>query len=127
MKGHTWARRAMTAGWNLIMAIWQFRNETLQKPDNLETLEGKEILDHTIKKEWQVGLSKLPALEFSQYFRIKEQTLLHKTLQYKKDWLQTVKLARALYEDATEEDEFDVNPALREWIGLPKLQSKRNT
>ena len=61
---------------------------------------------------------------FSQMFRIKKHTPLEKTIHYKKDWLQTVKLARALYSDTTQQDEFDSNPALREWIGLPKLEPK---
>ena len=103
------------------MEIWQFRNDALHNPINIDTMEGREVLDETMRKEWDIGLSKLPILEFSYMFRIKEDTLLNKSTQAKKDWLQTVKLARELYKDYTTQDEFDTNPALREWIGLPKL------
>ena len=54
-------------------------------------------------------------------FRKKEDMLSRKSTQYKKDWLQTVRLARKLYSNNTTQDKFDTYPTLREWVGLPKL------
>lgn len=52
---------------------------------------------------------------------------MKKSIEGKKDWLTTVKLARRLYEDRNiKVDEFDTNEALREWIGLPK-HKKQNS
>lgn len=65
MKSTTWAKRAIEASWTLIMDIWQFCNEILQKPYNIDTMEGKVVLHETMRKEWDAGLSKLPILKFS--------------------------------------------------------------
>ena len=125
-KGSTWAAKVIRASWNLLLQIWDFRNEKTHERLNIETLQGSEVLDNVIEQEWSRGLSRLPALEFSQFFRIKKDKLFKKSTEWKKDWLLTVKLGRSLYDDEkTQQDEFDTNPALREWIGLPKSKSQR--
>ena len=103
------------------MAMWEHRNTELHKPENLHDLEGKKLLNKAVLKEWKIGLGDLPALEFSYFFRIKEDKLMKKSLEGKKDWLATVKMARKLHNDRNMvEDEFDMNNALRAWIGIPK-------
>ena len=116
-----WTTNLIKNSWNLIMAIWTYRNETLHKTKNIEALQGSEVLEEVIKKEWEVGLSKLPIHEFTHLFWLKKEELLAKSTQSKKDWLLTVKLGRELHKDGTaEEDKFDTNGELRNWIGLPK-------
>ena len=46
---------------------------------------------------------------------------MKKSLEGKKDWLATVKMVQKLHNDRNMvEDEFDMNNALRAWIGIPK-------
>ena len=123
--GATWAKRVIQASWKFLLKIWEFRNEKTHEKANLEALEGIEVLEDVIIKEWKRGLSKLPALEFSQLFRIKKKKLLKKSTKWKKDWLLTVKLGRLLYKDKSNiKDEFDTDPALRERIGLHNISLK---
>ena len=117
--GATWAKRVIKDSWKFLLSIWEFRNDKTHEKDNMDTLEGIEILEEVILQEWKRGLGKLPALEFSQFFRIKKDKLFKKSTEWKKDWLLTVKLGRKLYADKKNTlDDFDTNPALREWIGL---------
>ena len=83
------------------------------------------MLHKAVDKEWEYGLGKLPIFEFSHFFRIKKAKLRKKSIEAKKDWLATVKTARALYKDTTEEDQFDTNNALREWIGMERTTQKK--
>ena len=105
--------------------MWDSRNQHLHSKEQLQNLEGAEILDKTIEKEWEFGLGKLPILEFSPFFRVKKQKLMEKSLEGKKDWLACVKMARELYEDHTMEDEFDTNKALQSWIGMEKQKNRQ--
>ena len=114
----TWCHRTIRYNWKLILELWDSRNKYIQRPSQLELMEGLPLLDKAIEKEWEYGLGKLPILEFSPFFRIKKHTLIKKSTEGKKDWLANVKLARKLYEDETARDEFDDNQALRDWIGL---------
>ena len=125
-KGITWSKRVIKASWTMLLSIWDFRNEKTHQKDNIETLQGVEHLDEAIDFEWKRGLHRLPALEFSQFFRIKRAKLIKKSTEWKKDWLLTVKLGRSIYNDESQlKNEFDTNPALREWIGLPKSATQR--
>ena len=67
--------------------MWQNRNEQLHKPDTLLEMEGKKELNKSLLKEWRLGLSDLPAFEFTHFFRIKKDKLLKKSIDGKKDWL----------------------------------------
>ena len=104
--------------------MWDSRNQHLHNKEQLQNLEGAEILNKVIEKEWEFGLGRLPILEFSFFFRIKKQKLMKKSLESKKDWLASVKMARVLYEDYTVEDEFDTNKALQNWIGMEIREEK---
>ena len=123
----SWCTRLIKNGWTIITTIWESRNNQLHTPDILNKLEGLDLLNKAIEKEWDHGLGKLPILEFSHFFRLKKDTLRKKTVEAKKDWLATVKMARELYKDITEEDQFDSNNALREWIGLDRAKKEKRT
>ena len=119
INGATWAKRVIKDSWKFLLSIWEFCNKKTHEKDNMDTLEGIEILEEVILQEWKQGLGKLPALEFSQFFCIKKDKLLKKSTDWKKDWLLTVKLGKKLYNDRKNTlDDFDTNLALREWIGL---------
>ena len=117
----SWTKKIYRLGWNLIMDMWSHRNENLHESETIDFLNGKEVLEETIRKELQVGLSELPTLEFTHLFRFEENKLMQKSLDGKKDWLTTVKLGRKLHNDKNYiEDEFDTNKALQDWVGLGK-------
>ena len=123
-KGTTWAKRVIQASWTLLLEIWEFQNKKTHEKDNIEELQGIQILEEVVQLEWNRGLSKLPALELSQFFQIKWEKLHKKSTEWKKDWLLNVKLGQSLYNDENAQlNKFDTNPALREWIGLPKSGS----
>ena len=116
----SWTKKIIKAGWNLLMKMWQHRNDQLHSPDTLLEMEGKRELNKAILAEWNLGLSDLPAFEFTHFFRLKKDKLMKKSIDGKKDWLANVKMARELYSDRNKiVDEFNTNQALREWIGLP--------
>ena len=72
-------------------------------------------------------LHNLPALEFSNMFRISKESLQKKSIMFKKGWLATVKKGRIIHNDTKLPlDVFDENKALQEWIGLKfiKLEDK---
>ena len=124
----TITKKVIKAGWSMVLSIWEFRNETLHKTENIEHLQGSEILEEVVVKEWEYGLGNLPIHDFTNLFRLKKDELIKKSTQSKKDWLLTVKLGRKLHKDnRVAEDEFDTNEALRDWIGLPKLSNKKNS
>ena len=101
------------------MDLWTHRNENLHKSQNIDILNGKEILEETIKKELAIGLGNLPPLEFTHLFQPTATKMMNKSIEGKKDWLSTVKLGRRLHNDVNYiEDEFDNNKALQDWIEL---------
>ena len=116
-----WPQKTIKAGWIILTQMWEHRNEYIHQTNIIEDMEGITILNNTIKKERNKGLSILPMLEFSHLFRLTEDELVAKSTEGKKDWLATVKLARELHEDNNQQhDDFDINNTLRNWIGLPK-------
>ena len=120
--GFNWPKKVIKAGWNIITSMWDNRNKALHVPNTLEEMQGIQVLNRVIKTEWELGLHNLPMLEFSHLFRGTIDELMNKSTDGKKDWLATVKLARNLHNDTTyNEDEFETNQALRDWIGLPKI------
>ena len=122
-KAFTWPTKVIKAGWKLITAMWDYRNDALHQTPTIEDMEGIEVINKVIKQERNIGLSDLPMLEFSHLFRISEEELMKKSTEGKKDWLCTVKMARHLHQDRNkQEDEIDLNDTLRTWIGLPRLQ-----
>ena len=56
----SWNNKLYKLGWNIIMDLWTHRNENLHKSENIDILNGKEILEETIKKELAIGLGNLP-------------------------------------------------------------------
>ena len=119
MNSHTWVKKVIKAGWELIENMWEFRNEAVHEKEKIKELEGVPVLDRCIREQWNRGLGQLPASEYSCMFRIKEEEIIKQQVESKKKWLATVKMARKLHRDEEQrEDEFDKNTALRKWIGI---------
>ena len=89
-------------------------------------MEGVPLLKEAIRKEWAKGLGRLPASEFSQFFRQKIETILGKSIDSQKHWLFVVKQGRIMMDPTNlVEDEFMDSKALQYWIGIsPNVTDK---
>lgn len=85
-----------------------------------------------IKREWDIGLGTLPAIDFSHLFKIPLLMLLEKSTNSLIDWFSVIRTGRILHEDPQlPKDIFYSDSALCRWVGivnmdkLHKKQKKR--
>ena len=70
-RGMSWATKMIRANWEIIHAIWLYRNDVIHEiQTKLKELEGVPLLNQVIKRHWNVGVRRLPLTEFSYMFRI---------------------------------------------------------
>ena len=75
-----------------------------------------------IQDEYNLGLHRLPACEFSIYFTLPIHTLITKPIENLRLWLLTIRLGRQLHGGIDLiKDEFSEDGPARAWLGLPKL------
>jgi hypothetical protein len=115
--------KLIKSNWKFCADVWQSRNSQLHNTLCIQDLSGRKILLAAIPAELKVGLSCLPADEFSSYFNkpIRHKLLFHKhtSLQFKKDWFATIRSARKLHLDINIiHDAFTSSKALCDWVGL---------
>ena len=67
----TWTRQMIKYTWEMLFDIWNERNKKLHETKHIEELEGVPVMQQAIKAEWEQGLGRLPASEFSKFFRQK--------------------------------------------------------
>ncbi len=103
----------------LLQSIWTGRNKQLHETNKIQELEGLPELQESIRTEWTIGISVLPAVNFSYLFLTDLQTLVSKHIDSQKDWLALIKLGRSLHNDPnTNHDGFSVKGPLSRWIGI---------
>jgi hypothetical protein len=115
--------KLIRSNWKFCAELWRSRNSQLHNTQCIQDLSGRKLLLTAISAELRVGLSCLPANEFSSYFnkstRNKLLFQLHTSLQFKKDWFATIRSARHLYRDINIlQDQFTSSRALCDWVGL---------
>jgi hypothetical protein len=115
--------KLIKSNWKFCAELWQSRNSQLHNTQCIQDLSGRKILLASISSELGVGLSCLPANEFSGYFNKSIRNKLrfdkHTSLQFKKDWFATIRSARILYRDINiVQDSFTTSQALCDWVGL---------
>jgi hypothetical protein len=104
------------------------RNNKLHETKIIQELEGLPELQQSIKTEWAIGLSTLPATDFSHLFKLRLDVLLQKRVDTQKDWLAVVKLGRRLHKDPnTHIDGFSTKGPLSRWIGISDDEWKDNS
>jgi hypothetical protein len=82
-------------------------------------MEGLPELIRSIRTEWSIGISTLPAVDFSHLFSHTIDDLLNKSIDSQKDWLAVIKLGRRLHKDPnTHYDGFSRKGPLSRWIGI---------
>ena len=107
------------------MEIWTGRNQQLHNSERIKDMEGKHELKEAIRKEFSIGLSRLPTYEFAYLFEIKLRTLLKKSFEYMKEWLSIVKQGRIVHRDPNKvDDKFEKKGPLRESLGLVEYSKK---
>ena len=117
--GQKWAKRLIKYTWEFIEEIWTERNKKLHNTQHIEDMEGVPLLKESITKEWKKGIGRLPASEFSKFFKQKLGDILEKSIETRKHWLMVVKQGRIMMDPTNlVEDEFTENKSLKSWIGI---------
>ena len=117
-----WVTKAIRACWDYNMFIWTARNEQLHKTERILEFEGKKEVIEAIKKEYKIGLGRLPAYGFSEMFRHKEEEIIKESLDTMRNWLGIIKQGRIVFQDPNRvEDEFYVEGALKKSLELVEL------
>ena len=79
--------------WNLTFQIWGNRNKILHNNNNIDNLQGMDLLKSSITAEHSTGLDDLPTV-YQRYFNIPIQQLLHKSTLYLKPWFLIIRSGR---------------------------------
>ena len=117
--GITWASRLYHLTWNVVHHIWEARNNQLHETERIDDFEGAQILKQAIIEEWNKGIGRLPASEFSRLFKSNLNTLLQKNLDSQKHWLTIIRQGRILLDpNNVPQDQFQTSKALQKWLGI---------
>jgi len=106
--------------------LWTHRNSVLHETQALDALSGVTTLRNSIIAEYALGQSSLHRL-YSRYFSVQLETLLQKQTDQLKQWFLVIRSRhKAIHVSTTKRgttDPFSTNAALRNWIGLPPIQT----
>jgi hypothetical protein len=117
--GLTWSKKIIRLHVNLLQKVWTGRNNQLHKTNMIHEMEGLPELILSIRTEWAIGISILPAVDFSHLFSTPLEALLQKSIESQKDWLAVIKLGRRLHNDPNlHSDNFSSKGPLSRWIGI---------
>jgi hypothetical protein len=97
--GLTWSKKIIKLHVLLLQKIWTGRNNQLHHTNRINEMEGLPELVCSIQTEWVIGISTLPAVDFSHLFSKTVDDLLNKSIESQKDWLAIIKLGRRLHND----------------------------
>jgi len=120
-KGATWATKLIIKCWNVVFQLWTHRNSVLHETQALASLSGLSSLRLAITAEFTLGRSSLHRV-YSRYFRYTLETLLQQTPDQLKQWFLVIRAGRESINNSMI-DIFSTNAALRNWIGLPPIQT----
>ena len=109
----------MKYNWEALFAIWENRNHQLHQTQRIKEFEGLPVLQTAIKAEWSIGIGRLPASQFSNYFKVPMKQLLQKSMEYQKHWLMIIRQGRILMDPTNLlQDSFAESRALQQWIDI---------
>ena len=120
--GTIWAKKVHKSMWALVKALWKGQNEHFHDAQRIEELQGRPHVINLIKAEYNLGLHRLPACEFSMNFSTPVESLITRPLSTLKHWLLTMQLGREFFGgDELVHDMFSSNGPAHTWLGLPPL------
>ena len=125
-----WAKNIIQGNWKLLKATWTERNDKLHNTQMILDNEGHKELMAAVKKEWAIGLGRLPIRDFAHLFQIKKDKFYSRTVEYIKTWFVTVRLGREIHNDPNLIiDNFSTPGPLQHWVGLTnsKIEHKELT
>ena len=118
--GKLWGKKLFKLIWDMVHSIWTARNAQLHETNRIFELQGLPYVKQAITSEYNLGLHRLPAFEFSMLFSSRLEIVLQRPLPSLKQWLLTIRLGRTLHGGINMiQDEFSINGPLRTWLGLP--------
>ena len=120
-KGSTWATRLIVKCWNIVYHLWTHRNSVLHESQVLASLSGLDALRASISAEYAVGRSSLHPV-YTRYFTTTLETILLRPPDQLKLWFLLIRSGREALHIRTP-DTFSTNATLRNWIGLPPIQT----
>jgi len=120
-KGTTWATNLIIKCWNVVFHLWTHRNSVLHETQALVSLPGLSSLRIAIAAEHTLRRLSLHRV-YSCYFTSTLETLLQQTPDQLKQWFLVIQAGRESIHDSTI-DIYSTNAALRNWIGLPPIQT----
>ena len=118
--GKRWGVQLITHMWSIIQAHWIHRNHALHETEALARLSGVDDLILAVKKEYELGLGKLPSV-YTSYFIPPLAFILDKPTAYIKRWFLVVRSGRESCTIDMNIDIFSTDCALRAWVGLRAL------
>ena len=117
--GNNWAQKLVHLTWKTTFAIWETRNKQLHETQRIHDMEGVPILQKAITVEWNQGIGRLTASEYSALFQTTPIEIFQKSIDTQKQWLMTIRQGRILLDpERLQEDEFTNSTTLQKWIGL---------
>ena len=121
-----WASKCIRAIHTFTWNIWNDRNTQLHHTDRIKEMEGRFPLEIAIRREWYIGLGRLPASEFAYLLSGSIDRLLESSLPSMRRWLAVIRNGRILLDkDNVISDEFMTNESLRKWVGIIKTEEGR--
>ena len=120
-----WASKMIRAGWDLIAWVWEGRNKQLHETERIVEMEGKKEMIKAVRQEKAIGLSLLPAYEFSDLFKISDNDIDRKSVEELKAWLTLVKQVRIVHNGIRRvtDDPF-MKGALKRALGLVEYNTE---
>ena len=117
--GSSWGKKVYKLFWSVLKELWMGRNEQLHQTNRIQDLQGLPVLKESIRREYQLGLHRLPACEFSIFFSSPVEKLLEREMSALRIWLQSIRLGRELHGGSDIiQDAYSVNGGFRNWLGL---------
>lgn len=117
--GKSWASKLITYSVKFLYALWDLRNQQLHNTDRIKDMQGLPHLQSSIRREWSIGIGRLPASEYSKFFTMEISDILNKPFEWQQTRFQIIRQARILMDTShLITDEFTTSSVLQKWIGI---------
>ena len=124
--GKSWGKKVYKLLWEFTKSIWLGRNQQLHETDRINELQGLPLIIQSIQSEYNLGLHRLPASEFSVLFATTFDSLRQRSIDSLRHWLLTIRLGRSLHGGSNIiYDVFSSDGPMRSWLGLPSTKNQQ--